>query len=81
MLALYMTVMLGFAGQLWLLNSAAVQENESAEYVRSVGFGDMAFYSDVRAVRFYSLSSMQESALGALLGNRSVADFIYRAKR
>ncbi len=55
--------------------------DELKRFARVSGMSDAAFYSDTRALRFFSLSKAQDLWDDPFLPPRSTADFVYRMKR
>ena len=50
-------------------------------FVQLSGVSDAAFYTDLRAIRFYSLSKAEDLWDDPFLPPRSGADFVYRMPR
>ena len=50
-------------------------------FVQLSGMSDTAFYSDMRAVRFYSLSKAEDLWNDPFLPPRSGTDFVYRMQK
>jgi len=67
---------------LLLYFSMAPKNYESLKYFSKVSqMSDAAFYTDVYAVRFYSVSKAQDLWDDPFLPPRNGVDFIYRMKR
>ena len=70
-----------FAVLVLFFASVPKNHDELKRFTRVSGISDAAFYSDTRALRFYSLSKAQDLWDDPFLPPRSSADFIYRMKK